>query len=163
MSDKADPDDTPRMTPAEAVTLTRFGADADDLIALAAYALHRRAFIDFGADFATQHGREPKDGEIAAFLVGETSASRIALYRREAEILARREAPAGTSGKPQACLPHKARWPWFGMWIDAPLAPPGQPERINWRGLFSRLGTLLLAVIVTAIALRLLLSRARHR
>ncbi|HRE21027.1 MAG TPA: hypothetical protein PKW21_08345 [Rhabdaerophilum sp.] len=128
--------------------LHAFGANADDAVALAAYALHRRARLDFEARFAAKHGREPDDAERDAFLLGEVTKVRIAAYRAEAERLMK----PGVSPKP----PRKARWPFFGLWVDAPMGPSPISESLNWRGLFIRLVVLLLAVIVTAILLRVL-------
>ena len=132
----------------EADILRAFGAEADDAAALAAYALHRRARLDFEARFAEKHGREPEQAERDAFLLGEITATRIAAYRAEAERLMK----PGTPPK----LARKPRWPFFGLWVDAPMAPSLAPEPVNWRGLFTRLLVLLLAVVVTAILLRVL-------
>lgn len=128
--------------------LRAFGAEADDAVALAAYALHRRARLDFEARFAEKHGREPEQAERDAFLLGEITPTRIAAYRAEAERLMK----PGTSPKPL----RKPRWPFFGLWVDAPMAPSLAPEPVNWRGLFARLLVLLLAVVATAILLRVL-------
>ncbi len=132
----------------ESDILRAFGADKDDAQALAAYALHRRARLDFETRFAEKQGREPGDAEREAFLLGEITPTRIAAYRAEAERLMK----PTTSPNP----PRKARWPFFGLWVEAPLSPNLTAEPVNWRGLFSRLLVLLLAVVVTAILLRVL-------
>lgn len=149
MQDK--PPETAATSPAltgESEILRVFGADKDDAQALAAYALHRRVRLDFETRFAERHGREPGEAEREAFLLGEMTPARIAAYRAEA---ARLMTPAAS---PKA--PRKGRWPFFGLWVDAPMGPSSISEPINWRGLFSRLLVLLLAVVVTAILLRVL-------
>lgn len=139
-------------TPDDAAVLDRFAPDGADPAGLLAYALHRQALLAFRRDFAAQRGRAPDIGEESAFLVGEFSAARLAAYRARAEAMI--GTPAAPGPKP------KARWPWFGMWVDAPVAPSGQPEKINWRGLFFRLLVLLLAVVTTAILLRVLVVKS---
>lgn len=136
-------------TPDDAAILARFAPDDADPVGLLAYALHRQALLAFRQDFATQRGRAPGPVEESAFLVGEFSAARLAAYRTRAE---------GMISTPATPAPkRKARWPWFGMWIDA---PSGLPEKINWRGLFFRLLVLLLAVVATAILLRVLVVKS---
>lgn len=132
----------------DAELLRAFGADADDAIALAAYALHRRAWLDFESRFAVRHGREPGEAEREAFLLGEMTPSRITAYRAEAERMFQPRAATK--------VPRKMRWPFFGLWVDAPMTPASSAEPVNWRGLFTRLLVLLLAVVVTAILLRVL-------
>lgn len=132
----------------DAEILQAFGADADDAVALAAYALHRRALTDFEARFGDGHGGEAREAGRKAFLLGEVTPARIAAYRAEAERLMK-PAVAPRRGA-------KARWPFFGLWVDAPMAPATDAEPLNWRGLFFRLLVLLLAVVVTAILLRVL-------
>lgn len=137
----------------EAAVLARYILDASDAIGHIAYALHRRALLAFRQEFLTQHGRLPDAREEGAFLIGEISEARLQAYRASAGSMA---TPATRPDAPK----RKARWPWFGMWVDAPMAPSGQPEAINWRGLFMRLIVLLLAVITTAILLRVLIVKS---
>jgi hypothetical protein len=138
----------------ERAILARFAATQDDAAGLLAFALHRRAVLDFHADFATRQGRGPEPGEEAAFLIGETSESRIAAYRAAAAAM------IGGAGQSLPSKPAKRRskLPWFGYWVESPLAPE-RPEEINWRGLVLRLAILLLAVMATAILLRILFVR----
>lgn len=138
----------------EASMLARFATGESDPAGLIAFSLHRRALAAFRQDFAIHHGRAPEASEENAFLIGEVSASRLAAYRASADALLKQTGSRMT-GTPK----RKARWPWFGMWIDAPMAPGGEPEKINWRGLFIRLLVLLLAVITTAILLRILIVK----
>lgn len=140
--------------PDEAQILARFVPASDDSIGLLAYALHRRVLIAFRAEFARTTGREPEPGEEAAFLVGELSEPRLASYRAEASSLVSPTPVAAVSPK------RKARWPFFGLWVDAPLAPSGEPGTINWRGLMWRLAILLASVITTAVLLRVLVVKA---
>ncbi len=152
----------------EAAILARFAPEAADPVGLVAYGLHRRALIGFRAEFERQHARAATAEEEAVFMIGEISEHRIAAYRASAASMASSSAdfsganavpaasPASASGRAPK---RKPRWPWFGMWVDAPMAPASEPERLNWRGLFWRLLTLLLAVITTAILLRALVVK----
>lgn len=128
--------------------LLAFGAEADDAAALTAYALHCRARLEFEAHYVEHHGRVPEGAALEAFLLGELTPSRLAAYRAEAGRILKQ-------GRPAKALA-KARWPFFGLWVDAPMAPSGTAEPLNWRGLLLRLFVLLLAVITTAILLRVL-------
>lgn len=139
-------------TPDDGAILARFVPDGTDPAGLLAYALHRQALLAFRLDFTAQRGRAPDQAEEGAFLIGEFSAARLAAYRSRAEAMI--STPAAPAPR------RRARWPWFGMWVDAPMAPSGQPEKINWRGLFLRLLVLLLAVVTTAILLRVLVVKS---
>jgi hypothetical protein len=144
----------PQTCAEDAAILPRFAPDDRDLVGLAAYALHRRALHGFRAGFHARHGRAPTAEEEGIFLIGEISEARIAAYRAMAEAIGR-----GDARKP-AAPKRKARWPWFGLWVEAPMAPSGTPETINWRGLLGRLFVLLLAVVVTALMLRVLMVKS---
>lgn len=139
----------------EAAILARFAGDAADVPGHLAYALHRKALLAFRESFGAHHGRAPAEAEEAAFLIGEMSAPRVEAYRAAALAML----AAGGAVVPEPPPPRKARWPWFGMWVDAPLAPPGEAGAINWRGLFGRLAVLMLAVIATALLLRILFTQ----
>ncbi|OYU48627.1 MAG: hypothetical protein CFE31_09240 [Rhizobiales bacterium PAR1] len=138
----------------EAQIFARFILAPDDSTGLLAYALHRRALLAFRADFDRTAGRGPEPAEEAAFLVGELSEPRLASYRAEASSLAL------PTLLPVAPPKRKARWPFFGLWVDAPLAPSGEPGTINWRGLMWRFAILLASVITTAVLLRVLVVKA---
>ncbi|MCA1999631.1 MAG: hypothetical protein LDL25_07560 [Hyphomicrobiales bacterium] len=135
-----------------------FIAGGEDVEGLIAYALHRRASLEFAGEFRRRHGRRPEPGEIAAFETGEIAPSRIAAYRAEARRLVESwRAGAGQDAvREQGQQPSGSaiprRWPWFG------LLPETQPAAgpIDWKGLTLRLLVLLLAVIVTALLLRVL-------
>jgi hypothetical protein len=125
---------------------------------LLAYALHRRALLAFRADFTTRHARAPEVGEEAAFLIGEDLPERIAAYRRDARAMMATPAPASPPEK-NVPVKKRIRFPFFGQWIEAPPNyDPDQP--VNWRGLMLRLVVLLLAVIGTAVLLRVLVVKA---
>ena len=140
--------------PDDAQIHARFVQKSDDAIGLLAYALHRRALLAFHTEFAQTMARAPDPAEEAAFLVGEISGPRLASYRNEASLLITPAAATPVAGK------RKARWPFFGLWVDAPMAPSGEPEKINWRGLMLRLAILLASVITTAILIRILVVKA---
>jgi len=146
----------------DAALLARLAAEEADAAGLIAYALHRRALLAFRRDFKARHAREPAPEEEGVFLIGEVSDARIVAYRASAQVLLDRQAAAGRGGAlPAPAKPkQRARWPWFGMWVDAPMAPGGEPEKINWKGLLFRLLVLLLAVVTTAILLRVLVVKS---
>lgn len=152
----------------DAALLARFIVGEADAIALIAYALHRRALIAFRRDFEARHARTVSPEEEGVFLIGEVSDARIAAYRASAQMIRANEqtmTEQPAAGKfaafPSPAKPkRRARWPWFGMWVDAPMAPNGEPEKINWKGLFLRLLVLLLAVMTTAILLRILVVKS---
>lgn len=146
--------DNPRFDADEATIFRAFASSPDDLIGLAAFALHRRAMLDFRAEFAARQGRAPNTEEETAFLIGETGPTRIAAYREAAARMA--PGQAASEAKP---VKRRMKWPLFGSWVESPLAPE-KPDEINWRGLLVRLLVLLLAVIATAILLRVLFVRA---
>jgi hypothetical protein len=134
-----------------------FIAGGEDVEGLIAYALHRRAGLEFAGEFRRRHGRMPEPGEIVAFETAETAPSRIAAYRAEARRLA--EARRARAGRDQAPPPSGVaaprRWPWLGLLPE--IQPAAGP--IDWKGLTLRLLVLLLAVIVTALLLRVLVVR----
>ena len=145
----------------DAALLARFTASKTDVTGLIAYALHRRALIAFRLDFEARHTRTATQAEQDVFLIGEISDARIAAYRAIAEAMQGQALPGQSSAQPAVSKPkRRARWPWFGMWIDAPMAPNGEPEKINFKGLFIRLFVLLLAVVTTAILLRVLVVKS---
>jgi hypothetical protein len=133
----------------EAERIARY-APSGEAEGLLAYALHRRALVAFRAEFLARQARAPESGEEAAFLIGEDAPERIESYRQQARAL--------MAAPPKPPAAKRTRWPFYGQWVDAPLQDPGQP--INWRGLFMRLATLLLAVIATAVLLRVLVVKS---
>jgi hypothetical protein len=138
----------------EAERIARYAPDKD-AEGLLAYALHRQALLAFRADYAARHARAPEAAEEAAFLIGEDSPARIAAYRRDAATMMG-AAPSAPPAMPAA--KKRVRWPFFGQWVEPPASyDPDQP--VNWRGLVFRLVTLLLAVVGTAVLLRVLVVK----
>ncbi|MCU0819374.1 MAG: hypothetical protein MUF11_08695 [Beijerinckiaceae bacterium] len=136
--------------------------DEEDAEGLVAFALHRRAFLDWCAAFEASEKREPDSGEIRLFLMGETAERRIAAYRERAAMMI--DAPKIDASAPPAMpMPAKRQplrtwfWPW-GFSSGFVVADPDAP--MNWRGLFLRLLMLGAAVVVTALALRVFVVRA---
>ena len=145
----------------DAAVLARFAADETDVAGLIAYSLHRRALLAFRRDFEARHARPVTQAEESVFLIGEVSDARIAAYRAHAAAMTGQSGTGQSGPQPAPSRPRrKARWPWFGMWVDAPMAPNGEPEKINWKGLFLRLLVLLLAVVTTAVLLRILVVKS---
>lgn len=134
----------------------------EDAEGLVAFALHRRSFVDWFAAFEAAEKRVPNEGEIRLFLLGETAERRLAAYRERAAMMI--DAPKLDASAPAATpMPKKKPplrtwfWPWgfsSGFIVTDPDAP------MNWRGLFLRLSMLAAAVVVTALALRVLVVRA---
>ncbi|MCA0401717.1 MAG: hypothetical protein LCH38_12980 [Proteobacteria bacterium] len=153
----------------EAAIAARFIAMPEDVAGHIAYALHRRALFDFRAGIERHHGRGANADEETAFLVGETGEGRIAAYRAAANAMLeapRKQASVAVAqgspepDQPRANRPRAARrLSWFGLW-GAPILVDPDAGPINWRGLFLRLFILLLAVIFTALLLRILVVQA---
>ncbi len=125
-----------------------------------AFALHRRAVLDWLEAFEKSEGRAPDAGEMRLFLMGEKAERRIASYREQAALMISVPAEAPI---PALVMPEKPRprlrtwfWPW-GFSTGFALENPDQP--LNWKGLFWRLLVLGLAVVVTALALRIFVVR----
>jgi hypothetical protein len=134
----------------------------DDAVGFIAFALHRRAFLDWQEAYFASEGKEPVESEIRLFLLGEQADRRLQAYREHATLLmAMPEEPAPPI-LPARPMPERRPlrtwfWPW-GMSTGFVLENPDRP--INWKGLILRLALLALAVIVSALALRFLVVRA---
>ncbi len=146
----------------ERALLAALVKDEDDAEGLVAFALHRRAFLDWFSAFEATEKREPDQGEIRLFLLGETAERRLAAYRERAALMI--DAPKIDSGAPAPMpMPPKRQplrtwfWPW-GFSSGFVVADPDAP--VNWRGLLLRLLMLGGAVVVTALALRIFVVRA---
>jgi hypothetical protein len=66
----------------------------DDLEGLVGYALYKQNKRDWLASFFKTHGRDPTDGEIQSYILGERTQRRLATYRRLAEGLIEKKAIA---------------------------------------------------------------------
>lgn len=133
----------------------RFVSGAGDVEGLLAYALHTKAFVAFRARFSDEAGRAPTDTDDIAFLIGDTDPDRIIWYRAEAtRLLAARET-AAAHGMPRQPGTRRNFWPRFGLMPDAARSA-AESGPANWKGLIARLAVLLLAVITTALMLRIL-------
>ena len=149
--------ETPRSTinlAEEDAVIGLFAPDEADAIGLLAYALHRRSRLAFRADYVERTGNPPSPEADMAFLIAETTAGRLAAYRDEARrMISVGAAPAPAPTRPDP--PPVKRWS-FGM---PAMTMPGEPVRVNWKGLMYRLTMLMLAVIATALLLRVLFLR----
>jgi hypothetical protein len=134
---------------------------ADDAEGHLAFALHRRAVLDWLAAFEEAEGRRPGDGEMRLFLLGESAERRIAAYREQAAVMLAVPAEAPI---PALQMPEKKPQPlrtWFWPWGFSTGFAVENPEKpLNWKGLFLRLLVLGLAVVVTALALRIFVVRS---
>jgi hypothetical protein len=159
MTDAPAPTEPAPPMPEDVAIFARFAPSEADVVGLLAYALHRQAELAFRADFFRLHARTPGPAEAGAFLIGELSEARVAAYRARARMLLTPVSEAGPALAPPPAK-RKPRWPFFGFWVDAPLAPSGEPGPINWRGLLWRFAILLAAVVMTAVLLRVLVVKA---
>lgn len=126
-----------------------------------AFALHRRALLDWLEAFEKVENRLPGAAEMRVFLLGEKAERRQEAYREQAARLlaiADIEASAPRTVKPPP-TPRLRTWFWpWGFSTGFALEDPQRP--LDWKGLFWRLSLLGLAVIVTALALRIFVVRA---
>ncbi|MGL5445693.1 MAG: hypothetical protein ACRDBL_00110 [Rhabdaerophilum sp.] len=136
-------------------------AGAEDAEGHLAFALHRRAVLDWLEAFEETEGRSPDSGEMRLFLLGEKSERRLASYREQAALMISVPVEAPT---PALVMPSKKPqrmrtwfWPW-GFSTGFAVENPEQP--LNWKGLLWRLLVLGLAVVVTALALRIFVVRS---
>ena len=147
----------------ERAIFARFVLGDEDSEGLLAFGLHRRAFLDWQDAYSGKHGVAPDSAAIDSFLLGETHERRIRDYRERANLMMASSAepaePVQGDRKIPAPKPRPLRtwfWPW-GFPSGFVVENPDQP--INWKGLFWRLLLLLLAVVVTAVLLRVLVVR----
>jgi hypothetical protein len=71
----------------------------DDLAGLVAYALYKLNKRDWLASFFKTHGRDPTEGEVESYVLGERTQRRLASYRRLAEdLIGRKSAAAERAG-----------------------------------------------------------------
>ena len=151
--------DTPRSPvnlAEEDAVIGLFAPGEADAVGLLAYALHRQARLAFRDDYARRTGNPPSPEAETAFLIAETTAGRLAAYHAEARRLISLSAtPARASAQPDPPPPKRMRWS-FGM---PAMTMPGEPVRVNWKGLIYRLTMLMLAVMATALLLRVLFVR----
>lgn len=146
----------------ERALIAQLVAGEEDAEGLVAFALHRRAFHDWFAAFEAAEKRAPNEGEIRLFLLGETAERRIVAYRERASLMidAPKIDPAAPPPTPMPAKRPPLRtwfWPW-GFSSGFVVADPDAP--MNWRGLMLRLLMLGVAVVVTALALRIFVVRA---
>jgi hypothetical protein len=74
------------MTPAERASV--FGSlitEDNDIVGLVAYSIYKQNKHDFLVAFARARGREPNEAEVAAYIVGEGTPRRLAIYRHLAQ------------------------------------------------------------------------------
>lgn len=147
---------------AEREMLARLVTGEEDAEGLIAYALHRRALLDWLDAFEAAENRAPDAGELKLFLLGETAERRLRAYRERAALMLAADEPEPEI-RPALTMPARKPplrtwfWPW-GLSTGFAVDNPDQP--LNWRGLLWRLFLLGLAVSVTALALRIFVVRA---
>ena len=151
----------PAIRQAEADILARLNAGDDDAEGLLAFALHRRAFLDWTKAYADLHGRPPDEAPRDAFMLGETAERRRKDYRDRAQLMLASAEPSPEAVAAAMPMPRKRPirtwfWPW-GMPERFSVEDPERP--VNWRGLTLRFLMLLVAVVVTALFLRFFFVR----
>ncbi|CAN1490503.1 hypothetical protein MCEMSEM23_00177 [Rhabdaerophilaceae bacterium] len=148
---------------AEREMLSRLVTGDEDAAGLIAYSLHRRAVVDWVEAFMAAESRFPDAGEWRVFLLGEGADRRIAAYRERAALMLAADEPALPMPAPALSMPPK-RQPlrtWFWPWgFPSTFVVENPDQSLNWRGLLWRLLLLTLAVIVTALALRIFVIRS---
>lgn len=139
--------------------LARLVRGDDDAEGHLAFALHRRAVLDWVEAFEQAEKRQPDPGEWRLFLLGERAERRVQAYREQANLILSVPAPVD---KPKQVAPSpKPLRTWFWPWGMSTGFAVGDLERpLNWKGLLWRLVLLGLAVIVTALTLRIFVVRA---
>ncbi len=142
----------------EAALLARFVTDDGDPAGLVAYALHRKALLAFRADYSARTGSAPSPDAERAFLIAETAEPRMNQYHEEARRRLGTAPPPLPTPVTSEPAPRK-RMRWTAIFGGPPVLMPDQPDTVNWRGLLTRLGILLLAVIMTSLLLRALFVR----
>jgi len=74
-----------------------------DVVGLVAYSIYKQNKHDFLVAFGREHGREPDEGELSAYTLGEATPRRLATYRHLAEgTLAGRGPDAQLAAAPRA-------------------------------------------------------------
>jgi hypothetical protein len=112
----------------------------DDLPGLVGYALYKLHKRDWLAAFFKTHGRDPTEGEIESYVLGERTQRRLATYRRLAEDLIGRKAgaslerqgggvTAGASPALQRVSAIKANSLRSALTPDAPSGAAGHSQR----------------------------------
>jgi hypothetical protein len=74
----------------------------DDLAGLVGYALYKLNKRDWLASFFKTHGRDPTEGEVASYILGERTQRRLATYRHLADDVIGRKAPITERSAPGA-------------------------------------------------------------
>lgn len=153
MPEPAPPPETPTLFEQEAAMLRSLAPQDEDAEGLLAFALHRRAVLDWAMAFAQSEGHSPGPDETRRFLLGEATARRQQDYKERASLLLalQREGVEVQPAKPPVTTRKQKIFPWgpgMGFVVEQPTGP------LNIRLLILRLIMLLLAVIVTALMLR---------
>lgn len=138
----------------DAALLTLYAPDKAEPVNLLAYALHRHALVEWVEAFTAKTQHAPDAAAFSQFYIGETMPGRIAAYRAEAaRIMGARATSTTPATKPELSTKPNPRS--FLTWgLEEAIANAKAP--IPWRALAMRLFILLLAVVVTALVLRVL-------
>ena len=142
----------------EAAMLAKLMHHDEDAEGLLAFALHRRAVLDWVAAFQEHEHRAPHIAELRQFLLGEAAPRRMGEYRERASVMVAVErtgkATPDVQKKEQSAKAEVSKtmmWP-FGPGLGFAVEQPGRS--LNWKALLLRLVLLMIAVIVTALMLR---------
>lgn len=75
-----------------------------DIVGLIAYSIYKQNKLDWLVAFGKQKGRDPNEGEVTSYIIGESTPRRLAIYRHLAEATLEGRGPdvaaGGPSGKP---------------------------------------------------------------
>jgi hypothetical protein len=110
----------------------------DDLAGLVGYALYKQNKRDWHAAFFKTHGRDPTEGEVESYILGERTQRRLATYRHLADDMigrktatAERQGPGPTiaAASPQRISALKGASLRSSLPPDAPAAAPARSRR----------------------------------
>ena len=122
----------------------------DDLAGLVGYALYKLHKRDWLASFFKTHGRDPTEGEIESYVLGERTQRRLATYRRLAEDVIGRKAgaiidKASAAAAPSALQRVSALKGPIANSVASALRAPAAPKKFSQR---SAIGSLIFWIVV---------------
>ena len=125
----------------------------DDLAGLVGYALYKLHKRDWLASFFKTHGRDPTEGEIESYVLGERTQRRLATYRRLAEDVIGRKAgaiidKASAAAAPSALQRVSALKGPIANSVASALGAPAAPKEFSQR---SAIATLIFWIVVLIV------------
>jgi hypothetical protein len=124
-----------------------------DLVGFVAYGLYKQNKRDWFIAFEREQGRIPNEGEIASYVVGESTERRLAIYRRLAEEIAG-EASQDLLRRSQASVESSRLSPSTGRRISRSAARDSSPRRRSFASSVALFLVLMILVAGMAFVLR---------